>query len=158
MFHALITEVSDRLQLGGDIDLHARALDVHFEDDDPIRIDHHGDRDLISLTGFIGFYPPRMLQDRLFEHLLQAHIYGLLTDGCVFTVDSEASKILLFKAFSLDSLDAGKMIQALKDFRLILHTWKTAYREGKIVPENVMEKPNSQFHSHYFELFNQQMS
>lgn len=134
-FHDLINAAADRLQLGGAAGPQTQAMDIQFQGDYPVRIEHHESRRQISLAGMMGFYPPREEQGRLFETLLQAHLYGLLTDGCVFTVDAEGSKILLFKTYSLDGLDADGLVQALGDFRLVQQTWRKAYADGKIVTQ-----------------------
>ncbi|MGE8657730.1 MAG: type III secretion system chaperone [Achromobacter sp.] len=135
-FHDLINAAADRLQLGGGVDAKAQALDIQFQDDHPVRIEHHDSRGQISLAGVIGFYPPQAQQARLFETLLQAQLYGLLTDGCAFSVDADASKILLFKTLPLDGLDADGLVRALGDFRLVQQTWRKAYADGKLTAQD----------------------
>lgn len=134
-FHELVNAAAGRLGLDGGVGPDTQALEVQFQEGDPVRIEHLESRRQLSLVGLIGFYPPQAQQASLFETLLHAHTYGLMTDGCMFATDPDAGKIILFKTLSVDDLDADRLVQAVQDFRLVQRTWKRAYADGRLLTE-----------------------
>lgn len=131
-FQHLIRGAAQRLQLSDEVGDGTRSLEIAFKTGDVVHVEHHEARDVVSLASLLCFYPPEPQQTSLFETLLQAHTFGLLTDGAAFAVDPSSSKVFLAKTLPMAQLDSETFAQELERFHQMARFWKQAHDDGRL--------------------------
>jgi hypothetical protein len=132
-FPELLRTVIARLKLPAvDVAEDARNLELALTSGQTISLSLlDGDAEF-AVSGLVCFYPEPSKQGHLFEALLAAHAFGYGTEGAVFGVDMETSKIFLFRCFPLQGLDLDGFFVALNRFVGAHRLWLEANQTGKL--------------------------
>lgn len=132
LFQHLVQGAAARLGLSSEVPADARSLQISFKDGSTVSVEFHEHRNTVSLAALLCFYPVDSARAGLFETLLHAHTFGLLTDGASFGVEPESSKVFLFKTLPLDQLDSEAFAAAVESFHKTWRFWKDAADAGKL--------------------------
>ncbi|MDK2124877.1 type III secretion system chaperone [Parachitinimonas caeni] len=89
--------------------------------------------DALCLSSLVCFMPGGQDLLALYELLLEAQAFGLLTDGASFTASRTNGKIILYRHLDLDGLDGIRLASAIKRFTAVHKVWKDAYDSGRLM-------------------------
>jgi hypothetical protein len=91
----------------------AGACSIQFDGQVTINIENDERNGLVHAYCIVG-QAPSTQRDALFAMLLQAHMFGIATDGCTFSFQPNNDQILLFTSINLKALDSGAAVKQLE--------------------------------------------
>ena len=80
------------------------ACAIQFDNELTINIEHDKSKGITHAYCILG-NAPATHRDAFFAMLLQAHMFGSATDGCMFGFEPQQDQVILFKTISLSDLD-----------------------------------------------------
>lgn len=89
------------------------ACAIQFDNELTINIEHDKSKDITHAYCFLS-NAPATHRDAFFAMLLQAHMFGAATDGCMFGFEPQQDQVILFKTISLADLDSHAAIAQLE--------------------------------------------
>lgn len=112
-FEELLTALGLASQEQVDEAVKAGACSLQFDKKITINIEH--DRNTGTAQAYCEVSRvPATHKDAFFAVLLQAHMFGTATDGCMFGFDPNQHHVILFKTLPLDLLDNTAAISQLE--------------------------------------------
>ncbi|SAI56916.1 Tir chaperone protein (CesT) [Bordetella ansorpii] len=94
------------------------------------------DGQVCAVSGLICRYPPDAQRLALFDRLMQAHAYGVVTDGAYFAASAQAGKVVLAKVLPLEGLSFDQILALLETFAGHYQAWRVAYDAGQLTGES----------------------
>lgn len=79
------------------------ACAIQFDNELTINIEHDKSKGVTHAYCMLS-NPPATHRDAFFAMLLQAHMFGAATDGCMFGFEPQQDQVILFKSISLADL------------------------------------------------------
>jgi len=90
------------------------------------------DGQVCAVSGLICRYPPDAQRLALFDKLMQAHAYGVVTDGAYFAASAQAGKVVLAKVLPIAAMDFEQILAELETFAGHYQAWRGAYDAGQL--------------------------
>lgn len=85
----------------------------------------------IALSALFCRYPSDEERLALFDRLMEAHAFGLATDGAYFAASARAGKVVMTKVLDLDDTHSFEaLLSDLDGFVGQLQAWKAEYDAG----------------------------
>ncbi|MVW70498.1 type III secretion system chaperone [Bordetella sp. 15P40C-2] len=91
----------------------AGACSIEFDNRVTINIEYDKAQAVAQVYCIAG-RAPTVQRDAFFAMLLQAHMFGTATDGCMFGFAPQNEEIILFKTIALGELDTATAIKQLE--------------------------------------------
>ena len=88
---------------------------IQFDQQLTVNIENDSDKG-IAQTYCIVSNATATHRDAFFAMLLQAHMFGAATDGCMFGFEPKQDQVILFKTIPLAELDGPQAIAQLESF------------------------------------------
>lgn len=89
------------------------ACSLQFDNKITINVEHDSDSDTTQVYCAASHVPPTH-RDAFFAVLMQAHMFGTATEGCMFGFDPNQEQVILFKTLPLALLDKTSAISQLE--------------------------------------------
>ena len=91
----------------------AGSCSIQFDKQLTVNIEHDNDKGVAQAYCVIS-NAPATHRDAFFAMLLQAHLFGTATDGCMFGFEPKQDQVILFKTIPLAQLDGPQAIAQLE--------------------------------------------
>jgi Tir chaperone protein (CesT) family len=132
-FSELIAGTAKILQLDAGASGEMRNFQMSFADGLVLTVELLPGDQMISISGLLCHFPDPATLVALTPLLTEAHAYGLATDGGAFAFDRSESKVVMFRNYELDDLDAEKLAARIRRFAGALALWRESYASGRLL-------------------------
>jgi hypothetical protein len=123
--YLLFAETAKLLGLQVDtLDNNTESVSIQLEGYPEITLEKVPERDYLALTGLLCRYPDQKITALFFESLMNAHAYGIYTNGAFFAANSELEQVIMHKLLAIVGTNAELLKKEIVNFAVILKEWQ----------------------------------
>lgn len=141
MFQEFIIELGKHMGVETGADTGAGPLyRISLPDKAEITLESLDSGTQLALSALLCRFPPEQERLVLFDRLMQAHAFGLATNGAHFAASARSGKVIMAKVLNLEQNSSFEsLLEELDGFISQYQAWKEEYDAGRLCQEDAAE-------------------